>query len=264
MTDCPYCSERLDRHKLIGPGACELGVRAKGERILYESASALPLAVTTATITGREEVFAGFRDRLAAQSAAASEHIWIREEPAWRGEGLDGIATYVHALVRVRNDLLRRADAMGFEWVVTSDDDDLWEPDHLETLWRCHVDNPGARIIYALSTGYHELNGIVPELEAGQTFNPHGSMVNEAMLHVPTILAVGGYIYREGWNEDVLADLYWVQECGIPRVFTDHVTVEWNRGEHPHAIDVIGMEPNVEWQAIRDRQWDKSKTKVSS
>lgn len=190
----------------------------------------LPIPVLTPTIHPRVEVFAQFRRDVAAQTVQPVEHLWISEEPAWGDHEV-----HVKALVRVHNELLRWAERRGYEWVVTADDDDRWYPDHLETLWRTHLEHPDCQIVYALTA---------PKATWHQ--NPHGANANQALLHLPSILAVGGYVYHEGANEDVLADHYWVTQCGLNRTYCDHPTYEWVRGGHLHAIDVY-KESDPRW-----------------
>lgn len=182
----------------------------------------IPVCVIVPTLNQRVEVFSEWRRNLAAQTVQPADHLWISEDPAW-----SDFDNHLHAMVSVHNRLLRWAEREGYEWVVTADDDDYWYPDHLETLWATHLANPECQIVYAITP---------PKATWHQ--NPVGANPNQALLHLPSILAVGGYVYNQGHNEDVAADHYWVLQCGMQRTYCPKATYSWVRGSHIHAIDV--------------------------
>ena len=228
------------RHSCAFPAECQLSEAGDVQPI--------PVVVVTPTITGREQIFAGFRERLEQQTVEPLRHIWISEDPSW-----GSTEVHVRALVRVRNALLRRASdhfsalvsldgwSGGYpQWAVMSDDDDVWDPWHLEELWETHLRHPSASLVYALTP---------PRANRAGATIPNGAMVNEALLDAAAVLRVGGYQYRDGWNEDVLADRLWVLEHGLERVYCSRPSYQWVRGDHEHAIDRYGREEHEAWQA---------------
>jgi hypothetical protein len=195
------------------------------------------LTVLTPSLPDRASVLARLQGEIAAQTVLPAAHLVAIEEPSW-DRGYD---VHVRALVRIRNLLLYSCPT---EWALTADDDDRWELDHVEHAWATHLAHPEAQIVYPVATAR-------PETRPNAT-NPLSAMTSQALLHVPSIQGVGGWLYRPGMNEDVLADIYWVTQCNLTRVYCEHPTYRWDRGEHLHGVDVYGRDE----QAALARQWN--------
>lgn len=65
-------------------------------------------------------------------------------------------------------------------------------------------------------------------------------MITEALINVETFRQWGGFVLVRGLNEDVATDIHMTRNCGVERVYTDHFTYRWERGDHEHAVDAYG------------------------
>lgn len=211
------------------------------------------LTVCFLTITGREHLMAEKWRQLGEQTMLPGRVEVDYEPPTWRtGDGAH--VEHVKALVTARNRLLAKVTT---PWMLTADDDDVWEPDHIETVWRRHLEVPSAGVVYPIGPWRVE-GGIAwgaPPSARNPAGGPYvdqgsfGAMITEALLEVETFRHWGGWIYVDGINEDVATDIHFVHNCGIERVYTDHFTYRWERGDHLHAVDVYGPEEEAERRA---------------
>lgn len=200
------------------------------------------VTVAILTIVGREHLMAKKWEQLARQTMKPL-HVEVDYEPASWG----AYTEHVPALVKARNRLI---DKVTTEWVITADDDDVWEDDHIETCWKTHLEHPTAGIVYPIGP-WQVVDGIVwgqppsPKNPAGGPYQDTGSwgaMITEALINVPTFRYWGGFQLVRGLNEDVATDIHLTRNCGVERVYTDHFTYRWQRGDHQHAVDVYGAE----------------------
>ena len=203
------------------------------------------VTVAILTIVGREHIMAEKWRQLGEQTYKP-QHVEVDYEPSSWG----AYTEHVPALVKARNRLI---DKVTTEWVITADDDDVWEPDHIETCWRRHLEVPSAKLVYPIGPWKIE-GGIAwgkppsPPNPAGGPYVDQGSfgaMITEALIHVETFKYWGGFILVRGLNEDVATDIHLTRNCGVERVYTDHFTYRWERGDHTHAVDAYGEAEEV-------------------
>jgi hypothetical protein len=212
------------------------------------------LTVCFLTIVGREHLMAEKWRQLSEQTYKPGR-VEVDYEPAtWE----TGHENHVKALVRARNRLTAKVET---PWMLTADDDDFWMPDHIETVWKRHLEVPTAGIVYPIGPWKVE-GGIAwgaPPSARNPAGGPYvdqgsfGAMITEALIEVETFRHWGGFIYVDGINEDVATDIHLTRNCGVERVYTDHFTYRWERGEHLHAVDVYGPEEEAARRALG---WD--------
>ena len=124
----------------------------------------------------------------------------------------------------------RALAAASTEWVAFLDDDDMWDPDHLESLLAC-AEETGAEYVYSYFRIPQE--GVTdPQQLFGQPFDPQLPTPTTITTLVRTALAQSvGFVDEGGHPDWSCDDEYFTKGCvalGAKIVHLPKVTWSWN------------------------------------